>query len=76
LHRSLGFGLLLSVMDTSIIATALVTISQDFDGFNKSNWTVLAYTLTYMGKWAQRFHVMLLLKDAVYRIRYHIRAIQ
>lgn len=36
-------------MDTSIIATALVTISQDFKGFDKSNWAVLAYTLTYMG---------------------------
>jgi hypothetical protein len=36
-------------MDTSIVATALVTIGEDFNDFAKTTWIVLVYPLTYMG---------------------------
>lgn len=46
---SLAFGLLLAVCETSITATALVTISDFFGDSIKSTWVVLAYLLSYMG---------------------------
>jgi hypothetical protein len=45
----LFLGLFLSTLDTSIVATALVTILTDFNDFALSPWVVLAYLLTYMG---------------------------
>ena len=42
-------GLLLSGLESTIIATSLVTISSDLGGFSKSNWIVEAYFLTYTG---------------------------
>jgi len=36
-------------MDSSIVATALVTIGAHFDDFVKLQWVVLAYLLTYLG---------------------------
>ena len=47
---SLAFSLILSVMDSSIVATALVTIGAHFDDFVKLQWVVLAYLLTYLGR--------------------------
>lgn len=49
---SLCFGLVLSVMDSSVIATALVTIGNDFNDFMRIQWVVLAYLLTYLGNTA------------------------
>ena len=46
---TLAFGLLLAVIETSITATALVSISEYFDDFIKATWVVLAYLLSYMG---------------------------
>lgn len=43
-------GLLFSTLDTSIVATSLVTISHDMNDFVNGPWIVLAYLLTYMGK--------------------------
>jgi MFS family permease len=43
-------GLLFSTLDTSIVATSLVTISQDLNDFINAPWIVLAYLLTYMSK--------------------------
>lgn len=48
--RSIGTGLFLSLMDTTIVATMLYNISEDFGGFRKSPWIVLSYTLSYVGK--------------------------
>lgn len=44
-------GLLFSVMDTTIVSTALVTISEDLDDFQDMYWVVLAYLLSYLGGW-------------------------
>lgn len=36
-------------MDSSVVATALVTIGEAFEDFEKLQWVVLAYLLTYLG---------------------------
>ncbi|KAF5012107.1 hypothetical protein FDECE_1824 [Fusarium decemcellulare] len=41
--------LFLSALETTIVATALRTISDDLDGLTQSNWVVVAYLLTYNG---------------------------
>lgn len=46
---SLLVGLLFSSLDTSIVATSLVTISHELNDFVNAPWIVLAYLLTYMG---------------------------
>lgn len=43
-------GLLFSVMDTTIVSTALVTIATDLQNFQDMYWVVLAYMLSYLGK--------------------------
>lgn len=43
-------GLLFSVMDTTIVSTALVTIAYQLDDFQNMYWVVLAYLLSYLGK--------------------------
>ncbi|KAM3498691.1 hypothetical protein MY10362_008003 [Beauveria mimosiformis] len=40
-----GLGLLLSLMDATIVATMLLDITKDLGGFQKSQWVVLSYTL-------------------------------
>ncbi|WQF84727.1 Putative major facilitator superfamily, MFS transporter superfamily [Colletotrichum destructivum] len=45
----LAFGLFLSSLETTIIATSLVSIASDLGSFNKSNWVVTSYLLTYTG---------------------------
>ena len=44
----LCLGLLLSIVDASIVATALVSIEDYFGEFLESIWVVLAYLLSYM----------------------------
>lgn len=46
---SLAVGLFLSSLETTIIATSLVYISSDLGSFDKSNWVVTSYLLTYTG---------------------------
>ncbi|PWY68668.1 MFS general substrate transporter [Aspergillus heteromorphus CBS 117.55] len=48
LHASLLFGLMLSVMDGSLVATALVTIGDHFQDFRRIQWVVLSYLLAYL----------------------------
>lgn len=48
LESMLG-GLLFSVMDTTIVSTALVTIATDLSDFQDMYWVVLAYMLSYLG---------------------------
>lgn len=53
---SLFLGLFLSTLDTSIIATALVTIVTELNDFQRSPWVVVAYLLLYMSRsaWGSR----------------------
>lgn len=44
-------GLLFSVMDTTIVSTALVTIAGDLHDFQNMYWVVLAYMLSYLGEY-------------------------
>ncbi|PMD64418.1 MFS multidrug transporter-like protein [Hyaloscypha bicolor E] len=46
---SVSFGLFLSLMDTTIVATALYTIGADLKSLGSINWVALAYTLSYLG---------------------------
>ncbi|PGH19325.1 hypothetical protein AJ80_04078 [Polytolypa hystricis UAMH7299] len=46
---ALCLGLLLSTLETTIIATALIPISSSLGEFDKSNWVVVSYLLTYTG---------------------------
>ncbi|KAK5660694.1 hypothetical protein OQA88_12058 [Cercophora sp. LCS_1] len=41
-------GLMFSCLDTSIISTALVSISKDFNNYGDLPWAILGYLLTYM----------------------------
>lgn len=43
-------GLLFSVMDTTIVSTALVSIATDLNDFQNMYWVVLAYMLSYLGQ--------------------------
>lgn len=43
-------GLLFSVMDTTIVSTALVSIASDLKDFPNMYWVVLSYLLSYLGK--------------------------
>lgn len=43
-------GLLFSVMDTTIVSTALVSIATDLSDFQNMYWVVLAYMLSYLGQ--------------------------
>jgi MFS family permease len=43
------FGLFLSLIDTTIVSTALFTIGEDLESIGSINWVALAYTLSYLG---------------------------
>ena len=45
----LCIGLLLSTLETTIVATALIPISSSLGEYEKSNWIVVSYLLTYTG---------------------------
>ena len=46
----IGFGLFLSLMDATIVATMLYSVSVEFGGFRLSPWLVLSYSMAYVGK--------------------------
>ncbi|WPH02506.1 Hypothetical protein R9X50_00537100 [Acrodontium crateriforme] len=46
---SLSVGLFLSLMDATIVATALFQIGEDFKQLTSVTWVALAYTLAYVG---------------------------
>lgn len=52
---SLFLGLFLSTLDTSIIATALVTIVTELDDFQRSPWVVVSYLLLYMSRFGSHY---------------------
>jgi len=37
------------MLDSSIVATSLFTIGQEFNSLDRINWVALAYTLSYLG---------------------------
>lgn len=47
---SLCVGLMLSMMDNSIVSTSLYTIALEFGSLADGIWTILAYTLSYLGR--------------------------
>ncbi|OAQ96546.1 hypothetical protein LLEC1_02348 [Akanthomyces lecanii] len=49
LSTGICLGLFLSIIDSSIVATALYTIGSDFRDHRAINWVALAYTLAYLG---------------------------
>ncbi|KAG6067695.1 hypothetical protein E4U32_003077 [Claviceps aff. humidiphila group G2b] len=49
LSTSVCLGLLLAMMDTSIVATSLFRIGTELNDIANVNWVALAYTLAYMG---------------------------
>ncbi|KAI1852480.1 hypothetical protein JX266_002658 [Neoarthrinium moseri] len=49
LALGLCLGLLLSMMDSSIVATSLFSIGTEFHELDTVNWVALAYTLCYLG---------------------------
>lgn len=42
-------GLLLSFLDTSIVATSIFAIATEFGDLESINWVALAYSLVYLG---------------------------
>lgn len=56
----LFLGLLLSTLETTIVSTALITIASDLGGYDKSNWIIVAYLLTYTGMLLQVIMVIFL----------------
>ncbi|KAF7560248.1 hypothetical protein G7046_g3916 [Stylonectria norvegica] len=49
LSVGVSMGLFLSMMDTSIVATCLVTIGLEFHMLNSMNWVALTYSVAYLG---------------------------
>ncbi|KAI1176682.1 major facilitator superfamily transporter [Nemania sp. FL0916] len=49
LGSGLSIGLFLSFLDSSIVATSLLTIAMEFHDMTRVNWVALAYTLSYLG---------------------------
>lgn len=42
-------GLFLSLLDTSIVATAISSIATEFSALDRVTWVALSYTLSYLG---------------------------
>jgi MFS family permease len=49
METSVCLGLLLSLIDTSIVATSLYSIGLDFGATYSVKWVALTYTLAYLG---------------------------
>lgn len=46
----LWIALFLSTIETTIVSTALVSITDALHGFNSRDWIVTSYLLTYTGR--------------------------
>ncbi|KAF9893068.1 hypothetical protein FE257_012479 [Aspergillus nanangensis] len=44
-----GLSLFLTALESTIVSTTLVAITNDFGGFGQSSWIITAYLLTYAG---------------------------
>lgn len=45
----IGLSVFLVNMEVSIVSTSLVTMTNEFHGFNESTWVITAYLATYTG---------------------------
>jgi MFS family permease len=45
-----SIAIFLPNLEVSIVSTALVTITNDLQGFSKTGWVVVAYLVTYTGR--------------------------
>jgi hypothetical protein len=52
----ISISFFLSMLDATIIATALVTISNELNDAGRSSWIILSYLSTYTGKKPMVFH--------------------
>ena len=57
---SLCLSLFLSTIETTIVSTSLVAITNVLDGFQKSSWIVTSYLLTYTGGAISQLEIRLL----------------
>ena len=48
-YCSIWISLFLSTIETTIVSTALVSITDDLHGFDTRDWVVTSYLLTYTG---------------------------
>jgi hypothetical protein len=53
---SICSGLVFSCLDTSIVSTALVSVSSEFQNYQDTPWIVLGYLLTYMSECLRATH--------------------
>lgn len=73
IRRSLCLALFLGAVDSSIVATALVTIGRDFNDFIQLQWIVLAYLLTYLGTEKDVISTQMIVNaDSLHRLCFHI----
>jgi MFS family permease len=49
-------GFFLSNLDVTIVSSALTSITDDLEGFEKRSWIVTGYLATYTGKYSQEHH--------------------
>lgn len=49
MDTSISLGLFLAMIDSSIVATSLLTIATDLGQPARINWVALAYTLAFVG---------------------------
>lgn len=47
---SICAGLMFSCLDTSIVSTALLSVSAEFQNYQDTPWAVMGYLLTYMSE--------------------------
>lgn len=75
-------SLFLSTLETTIVSTSLVSITNALDGFLYRDWVVTAYLLTYTGNYAstlsreQRVETEVELSEYVTRVPHNIRKVQ
>jgi hypothetical protein len=64
----INFGLIVSIfivqMESSIISTAVVDITDQLGGYEKSSWLFTAYLLSYCGTFARRYVLVCALTTA------------
>lgn len=47
--QSVSLGVFLSTLEVTVVSTALVTITNALEGFERNSWIVTSYLLTYSG---------------------------
>lgn len=50
IFHSLCIGILLAIVDITVMSTALYTVALDLGSLNDAYWVILAYNLTELGR--------------------------